>query len=206
MDKQKHMFDIIIELQAIAQSGLYYGHDQFDKERYQRLRELACDMMSMYTDMPIEKLENVFCHEVGYQTPKIDTRAAIFNDDKILLVQENDGFWSLPGGWVDINMSIKENTEKEALEEAGATVHAKKIIAIEDRDKHNQPRYLYKVIKVFVLCELESLEFIDNIETIKYGFFDKENIPSLSTPKNNLEQIYMCFDAYQDQEWQTIFD
>ena len=87
------------ELQSLAQAGLYYGKDAFDKERYQRVREIAAEMLSERAGLPVEKVHDLFCGEVGYQTPKIDTRAAIIQDDKILLVQERGGKWSLPGGW-----------------------------------------------------------------------------------------------------------
>ena len=205
--KNKDLLDDIIELQSLAQSGLYYGHDAFDLERYQRIRELACDMLAICMNEPIVKMKNVFCHEEGYQTPKLDTRAVIFNTDgQLLLVQENDGLWSLPGGWVDINTSIKENTEKEVKEEAGLNVQATKIIAIMDRDKHNLPRYLYKVIKVFVMCEVISGQFEKNIETLQFQYFTLDNLPPLATAKNNLEQIQMCFDAYQNKTWKTYFD
>ena len=106
------------ELQFIAQGGLTYSKDVFDIERFERIREIAAEMLSLQSEIPIEKVKNLFCNETGFQTPKLDTRAAIFKDDKILLVKEKNGTWSLPGGWVDINQSIKTNTEKEVKEEA----------------------------------------------------------------------------------------
>ena len=143
-DDDKMILDDIIELQSIAQAGLYYGKDEFDKERYQKVRDISAHLLSIYTEFPIQQIQKVFCHDIGYQTPKLDTRAAIFNKKgEILLVQEKGGLWSLPGGWVDINTSIKENTEKEVKEEAGLDVLATKIIAVMDRDKHNFPRYIY---------------------------------------------------------------
>ena len=117
-----------MEIQALAQNGLTYTKDVFDKGRFERLREISAEIMSAYSGLKIKKVQNLFCNESGYQTPKLDTRAAIFNDDKILLVKEKNGTWSLPGGWVDFNQSIKNNTEKEVKEEAGLTVRAKRII------------------------------------------------------------------------------
>lgn len=205
--KNEDMLDFIIELQSLAQAGLYYGHDEFDKERYQRIRDISASMLSLYSGLPFGNVLDIFCHEVGYQTPKLDTRGVVFNErGEILLVQENDGLWSLPGGWVDINMSVKENVEKEVLEEAGLKVNADKIIAVMDRDKHNLPRYIYKVIKIFILCNKETGEFIANNETIASAYFSYENLPKLSTAKNNQEQIALCFKAYQDKNWQTYFD
>lgn len=100
------------DLQSIAQAGLYYGKDVFDRERYEKIREISAQMMSEISDLKVEKVKELFCNEIGYQTPKIDTRAAIFKDDKILLVHEKNGTWSLPGGWCDCNVSVSENTVK----------------------------------------------------------------------------------------------
>ena len=195
-----------IELQSIAQGGLYYCKDKFDIERFERIREISAEMISLQSDIPLEKVKDLFCNEIGYQTPKLDTRAAIFKNNKILLVQESNGTWSLPGGWVDVDLSIKENTIKEVKEEAGLNVTADMIIAVQDREKHNLPVYAYKVCKVFVLCSLIDGEFQKNIETIKSDYFSLDNVPLLATEKNNKEQIKMCFEAYQSTNWKTLFD
>ena len=195
-----------IELQSIAQGGLYYCKDKFDIERFERIREISAEMISLQSDIPLEKVKDLFCNEIGYQTPKLDTRAAIFKNNKILLVQESNGTWSLPGGWVDVDLSIKENTIKEVKEEAGLNVTAGMIIAVQDREKHNLPVYAYKVCKVFVLCSLIDGEFKKNIETIKSDYFSLDNVPLLATEKNNKEQIKMCFEAYQSTNWKTLFD
>ena len=129
--------DFAIRIQSIAQAGLQYGKDKYDKERYNELRKIAAEMMAAKTDLPVEKVYGLFCNESGYQTPKIDTRAAVFIDGKILLVHENNGTWSLPGGWCDVDQSIASNTEKEVFEETGCTVHSKKLIAVQDWRKHN---------------------------------------------------------------------
>lgn len=178
-----------IEIQSIAQCGLTYTKDVYDKERYEQLRNIAAEMLSYKTEIPVNKIKNLFCNEEGYQTPKLDTRAAIFKDGKILLVHEKSGTWSLPGGWVDVLESIESNTIKEVKEEAGLDVIAKKIIAIQDRNKHNTPLYPYGVCKIFVQCDLIGGEFIENIETIEIGYFSLDNLPNLSDEKSNFEQI-----------------
>lgn len=200
------LLDWAIELQSIAQGGLYYCKDKFDIERFERVREISAEMISLQSDIPLEKVKNLFCNEIGYQTPKLDTRAAIFKENKILLVQENNGTWSLPGGWVDVDLSVKENTIKEVKEEAGLNVTADMIIAVQDREKHNLPVYAYKVCKVFVLCSLIDGEFQENIETIKSDYFSLDNLPALATEKNNEAQIKMCFEAYKSINWKTLFD
>ena len=196
-----------IEIQSLSQIGLTYTKDVYDRERYQRLREISAEMLAEKTEVSIEKVKDLFCHETGYQTPKLDTRAAIFRNNKILLVQENNGTWSLPGGWCDVLESVKSNTEKEVREETGLNVKAVKIISIQDRNKHNKPVYAYGVCKIFVLCEVINGKFVENIETTEIRYFSLQDLPhNLAEEKTNKEQIEMCFKAYLNENWQTQFD
>ena len=206
MDKNERWLKWAIELQSIAQAGLTYGKDIYDHERYERIREISAEIISHMSDISLEKVKDLFCNESGYQTPKLDTRAAIFEDGKILLVRENNGKWSLPGGWCDVNVSVRENTVKEVKEESGLDVVADKIIAIQDRSKHNLPVYAYGVCKIFVQCSVIGGKFEKNIETTGFLYFSEDELPELATEKNNEEQIRMCFEAYCSNDWETQFD
>lgn len=206
MDNNEKWLQWAVQLQSIAQAGLFYGKDEFDKERYEQIREVAAEIISYKSEIPVEKVKDLFCNEVGYQTPKLDSRAAIFHKDKILLVKEKNGTWSLPGGWVDVDISVKENTIKEVKEEAGLDVTADLVIAVQDREKHNLPIYAYKVCKIFILCSVIRGEFEANIETTESRYFGLDELPELATEKNNEEQIRMCFEAYHAEHWKTLFD
>ncbi|EET60725.1 hydrolase, NUDIX family [Marvinbryantia formatexigens DSM 14469] len=206
MEKNEKWLEWAVELQSIAQAGLFYGKDVFDKERYERIREISVEMLSYKTEIPPEKVKELFCCETGYQTPKLDTRAAIFEDDKILLVKEKNGKWSLPGGWVDVNVSVKENIIKEAKEEAGLDVSVDTVIAVQDREKHNLPVYAYKICKVFALCSARGGHFQANSETVESRYFGRDELPPLAEDKNNEEQIQMCFEAYHAENWKTQID
>lgn len=206
MEQNEKWLQWAVELQAIAQSGLHYGKDQFDLERYERIREITAEMISYKTEIPIDKVKDLFCCEKGYQTPKIDTRAAIFQDGKILLVHEANGKWSLPGGWCDVNVSVAENTIKEVKEEAGLDVTVKRVIAVQDREKHNLPIYAYKVCMIFMQCEVIGGAFVPNIETIGFAYFGLDELPELAEEKNNREQVEMCFRAMQSTCWESLFD
>lgn len=195
-----------MEIQSIVQCGLTYAKDVYDIERYERLREIAAEMLSDRTDIPVEKVKTLFCNETGYQTPKLDTRAAIFKDGKILLVHEKDGTWSLPGGWVDVLETIESNTIKEVREEAGLEVKAERVIAIHDRNRHNRPVYAYGICKVFMLCSVVGGSFAENIETTGSGYFGRDELPLLSDDKSTREQVEMCFAAYADENWKVQFD
>ncbi len=195
-----------MELQFISQAGITYTVNQFDLERFERLREISAEIMSLKTDVPLENVKTVFCNETGFQTPKMDTRAAIFKGDRILLVKENNGTWSMPGGWVDVLESIKSNTVKEVKEEAGLDVIPKKLIALQDRNKHNIPVYAYGICKAFVLCEIIDGKFESNAETIDSAYWKMDELPLLAQEKTNEKQIKMCFDAYYSENWEVLFD
>lgn len=206
MDKNEKWLEWAVKLQAIAQAGLHYGVGEFDLERYEEIRDIAAEMMSYKTEISKEKVKDLFCNETGYQTPKIATRAAIFKDDKILLVQESNGTWAMPGGWADVDISVKENILKEVKEEAGLDAKIDLVIAVQDREKHNRPIYAHKICLVFALCSALGGEFKPNLETIDSGYFGVDELPELATEKNNKEQIQMCFDAYHAENWQTLID
>lgn len=194
-------------MQSIVKAGLAYFKDKYDIERLQQIRDLSVEILNEYTGISKEKIKTMFCNESGYQTPKVDIRAAIFKDNKILLVKESiDGCWSLPGGWAEVNLSIKENIIKEAKEEAGVNVIPKKVIAILDRNRHNKPINIYGIYKIFVLCDMIEGAFEKNTETEASGFFCLDNLPPLSTDRITESQIKMCFDAQLEDNFTTIFD
>lgn len=196
-----------VEIQSLAQAGLAYGRDEYDRERYARLREIAAEMIACKADLPLEKARGLFCGETGYQTPKIDTRAAVFEGDRILLVHEKNGTWALPGGWCDVDRAVGENAVKETLEEAGLTVTAERLIAVQDCKRHNYPESVYGIAKVFFLCRRVGGGFAPNLETTESGYFALDELPeSLATEKTTREQIEMCFRAKADPAWQAVFD
>lgn len=195
-----------IELQALAQAGLFYGRDVYDIERFQRIRDIAAEMLADRTELPPDTVKGLFCNETGYQTPKIDTRAAVFRDGKILLVQEKDGLWALPGGWCDVLESVASNTVKEVREEAGITCEPLRIIAVQDRNRHNKPPYAYGVCKIFVLCRALGGAFEENCETTAAEYFAPEELPPLAEEKCTAAQITMCFAANSQPDMPTLFD
>lgn len=113
MTENQNYLDWAIRLQALAQAGLAYSKDPFDIERFEEIRDITTSMLVEPSGLPKEVVKELFASDSGYQTPKIDTRAAIFQEHKILLVQEANGLWTLPGGWCDVDQSIMTNTVKE---------------------------------------------------------------------------------------------
>ena len=201
------ILDWAMKIQSIAQTGLAYCRDEFDRERYTELRELSAEMLAERTELPVGRVRELFCGESGYQTPKLDTRAAIVEDGRILLVRERDGRWALPGGWCDVDRSVAENTVKEALEETGLTVEAERLIAVQDWRRHNACNYIYGIIKIFVLCRAIGGEFAQNIETTETAYFSAEELPEqLAVEKTSREQALMCLDSAAGRLPGVLFD
>jgi ADP-ribose pyrophosphatase YjhB (NUDIX family) len=196
------------ELQALSQAGIEFTENPYDRERYERIRALSIEILHEYTTIDKTRLVNLFANESGYQTPKIDVRAAIFNENNnILMIREKlDNRWAMPGGWADIELSVRENIIKESFEEAGAEINPKRIIAIFDRNKHVKDDFPYSAYKIFVECDFIAAKFTDNIETIEHGFFTLDNLPELSEGRNTKEQIEVCFKARQEKMFEPLFD
>jgi ADP-ribose pyrophosphatase YjhB (NUDIX family) len=196
------------QLQSISQAGIEFTVNPYDRERYEKIRALSIEILNEYTGLDKVKLVSLFANESGYQTPKIDVRAAIFSDDnEILMIREKlDNKWALPGGWADIELSLSENILKESLEEAGAEISPKRIVGIYDRNKHVKDDYPYSAYKIFVECDFIRGEFTENIETMEHGFFTLETLPELSEGRNTRDQIEACFNARKTKMFEAVFD
>lgn len=180
----------ISEIQAIAQSGLSYSINEFDKQRYQRLREIIAELTAHCSENSLNNVEKLFALEKGYATPKIDVRSYILKDDKLLLVKERaDGLWSLPGGWADVNESPSEAVVRETKEETGYDVSAIKLLALWDKLKHEHPPQWPHTYKCFFYCEIRSGEAKENIEISELNFFDLNKLPPLSTDRVTATQL-----------------
>jgi ADP-ribose pyrophosphatase YjhB (NUDIX family) len=168
------------ELQAIAQTGLAFVRDPYDRERYEMLRELASEMMAAHTATDAARIEDLFVGETGYATPKIDVRGAAFDaDGRILMVREvmDAGRWTLPGGWADVNLSPAENVVKEIREESGFDARVKKLAAVWDRAKQGHPPAPFSCAKFFFVCEITGGTAAASLETSEVGFFAGDSIP-----------------------------
>lgn len=194
------------ELQFLSQSALAYCKDIYDRERFERVREISAEIMSAASGLSVEQVKGLFCNEVGYQTPKMDSRGVIIEDGKILLVQEADGLWSIPGGWIDVNQTVASNVVKEVCEEAGLEVEPMRLLALLDRNRHHEPPFPYNVCKVFVQCRVLGGEFRENHETISIGYFSIDNLPPLATEKCSREEIELCMRIAADANANVVIE
>lgn len=202
-----YWLDIAKKLQAMAQSGLAYCKDQYDIERYEELRTLSAEIMAKYADIELDKVKDLFCNETGYQTPKVDIRGVVFQENKILMVREKlDGAWALPGGWADIGLTPGEIAVKEICEEAGLVVKPTKLLAVLDKKRHPHPPSPYHVYKMFILCEAIGGTLGAGLETSEVGYFGIEELPELSVERNTESQIKMMFEFLKNPHKEVVLD
>ena len=195
------------ELRALAQTGLTFSRDPFDRQRYERIRELAASLIAHASTEENSALLELFRHETGYATPKVDVRAAAFADGRVLLVRElSDGAWTLPGGWADVNESAAECVMREVTEESGYQARAVKLAAVYDYRKRNRPHHLDSIYKMFFICELTGGSARASIETSDAAFFARDALPPLSTGRTTAEQIERMFQHAERADLPTDFD
>lgn len=195
------------EIQAIAQTGDHYADNHYQHERYQRLLEIAAEMVNENGKVDYTPVLGAFRGAVGYATPRIDVRGAVFQDGKLLLVREiSDGGWCMPGGWADVGDVPSESAEREVWEEAGFKVKAKKVVGVYDANRTG-PLELFHAFKVVFLCDVLDGKATPSVETSEVGFFSPEEIPGVLSPNRTSPRVIAdAFAAYQDPERPTQFD
>lgn len=209
MTQSPQWLDWAKKLQSAAQNGLTFAKDPFDMERYQAVRQIAAEMLAAGSGVEPQKILALLEKEVGYCTPKVDVRAAVFNGaGEILLVKErSDGGWSLPGGWADPCQSAAECVVREVREESGYEVRATKLAAAFDRERHpHQPPFASHVYKLFFLCEITGGQPSETLETSAWGFFGEHAIPPLSLSRITPDEIARLFEHHRNPELPTDFD
>lgn len=195
------------EIQAISQTGYHYSENEYQRQRYARLSEIAAEIISEHTQLPLEPLNQVFRSQIGYATPRVDVRGAVFREGKLLLVRERqDGGWTMPGGWADVGDVPSEAAEREVWEEAGFHVKATKVIGVYDANRTG-PLELFHAFKIVFLCHILDGEAHPSLETSEVDFFALNEIPPiLSGERTKTRHILDAFRAFQHPDCETVFD
>ena len=193
-------------LQSIAQNGRNYCRNEFDLQRYQQVEDVAAEIAARCSDGELQTIKAMFGREAGPATPKIDVRAAVISEDKILLVKERGDGWTLPGGWVDPGESPSEAAVRETKEESGYDVNAVRLVAVYDRDRQGHPPCPFHVYKLIFLCELVGGSARTSLETDAVCFFGEEELPALSESRILSPQIKRAFAFARDPNLPADFD
>lgn len=196
------------KVQAIAQIGLEYATDTYDRERYEELRLLAASLMAEHSQIPGQKWVELFRNEAGYATPKVDVRGAVFRNGEVLLSREaSDGCWSLPGGWADVNDAPSQAVVRELREETGYEVRCSRLVAVLDRDLHyHEAQSPYHIYKLMFLCEIaaDAKDLCHDI--LEMAFFPVEALPPLSMHRTLPMHIELMYRHHLDPTLPAVFD
>jgi ADP-ribose pyrophosphatase YjhB (NUDIX family) len=195
-------------LHALARTGLHFCTDGYDRERYEEIERIAAELLAAGEPAASDRLLALWQGERGYVTPKIEVRAAVFDDEgRVLLVQERvDGLWTLPGGWVDVNESPSQSVQKEVEQESGLRVMAAKLAALYDRDRHGHGASLFHSWKAFFLCERVGGELRGSLETTAAVFFPADALPPMSLGRSTPLQVRRMQAHWLDRSLPTDFD
>lgn len=195
-------------IQALSQTGINYSLNEFDKQRYTQLMEIAAEIVAEHTVHEKEDVRIEFSSLKGYASPKSDVRAAVFQDGKLLMVNEvMDSTWSMPGGWADVGDLPSKAAEREVLEEAGFIVKAKKLVGVYDANRVIGKLELYHAYKLVFLCDLIDGEAKNSFETSDVRFFEYDQIPFDNfSERTKARQIEDAFFAKNNPDVPTVFD
>lgn len=201
--------DIAKRVKAIADIGLLYSKDNFDKERYSELKLISETLIK--SELNIAGSVNIFNDCIDYPTPKVDIRAFVLNDkNELLLVQEKtDNCWSLPGGWAEIGQTPSEVAMQEVLEETGVQVNCKYLSAVFDKRMHAHPPQPYYVYKIVFYCELISSHHTilkPAFDVLDANWFAIDSLPPLSTDRILASQIHAVYNNIINKNYITLFD
>ena len=202
------MHELIREIQAIAQTGIHYTQDPYDQERYARLREIGHLLIEALSSVDIAEVERFFIPERGYATPKVDLRACVIQEGKVLLVKErSDNKWTMPGGWADQNESPSEGIVREVKEESGFDIEIQSLYAIKDRDRHGyMPKYPVSLYKMFFTATVIGGSPRSNLEVSDVAFFALDDLPPLSEARVLAEDIALGLKHFKQNTKQVYFD
>jgi ADP-ribose pyrophosphatase YjhB (NUDIX family) len=204
-----NILEQIKKLKALADTGLLYSTNDYDRERYNELREISFELLSDVSGNDKENLKMMFAPVAEYPTVKTDVRALILSEDKkqLLLARESaDGKWSLPGGWADVGQSPKEVAVKEVKEETGLDINPVALMAVFDKRKHPHPPQPFYVYKIVIYCEATSSDILKGFDVLDAAWHEVDNLPELSEDRILQSQIKLVYDKVLNNDFTSYFD
>ena len=195
------------EIQQLSQTGLAFAVTKYEKQRYEQLIRLTAEIIEHHTQLGKETVETVLMKQPGYATPKIDVRAAVIKDEKILLVQERtDKRWAMPGGWADVGDIPSNVAIRETKEESGYDVKPVKVIGVFDANRSGGHLELFHAFKIVFLCEFVGGKAKTSDETMDVSFYSFESLPPLSQNRTNNNHIKEIIAHLKDPSRAAYFD
>lgn len=195
-------------IQALAQAARHYARNEYERDRADKLLDLAAEITAEYSTLSAAEARTAFTAQPGYVTPKVDVRGAVFRDGQLLLVREAiDGGWTFPGGWADVGEEPHLAAEREVFEESGLRVQAVRLIGVYDANRVEGSLPLFHAYKLLFLCEITGGKPATSSETSEVGFFALDALPDpLSTYRTTPRHLGDAIASYRDPSRATVFD
>ncbi len=195
---------LLEEIQATARTGLAFSTNEYDRDRYQHLLDLAVNHYAQLLVLKPAEILLRFQQESGCITPKLGADAAIFNDSgQILLMERSDGSgWCLPCGWVEVNETAAEAAIREAYEETGLTVSVVRLVGVYSR-KAGYEYSPHSMTAIVHLCEIISGSLTLSHEGLALKYWDLDAVPRWhATHGRYARDAYACLHA--GTTWQAV--
>ncbi len=206
--KESENLELIKRIKALADTGLVYAREEYDRERYVELKEISVKLLSNLTNQPLHVLNDFFMPEKDYPTAKVDIRGLVLNDkSEILMAKEQvDSKWTIPGGWADIGYTPSEIVAKEIKEETGLICTVDRLLAVFDKRMHAHPPQPFYVYKLVFLCKIVSGKIEHGFDMEDAAFFKINDLPPLSEDRIVGSQLKLLYELANDKTANVYFD
>ncbi|WP_282053728.1 NUDIX hydrolase [Maribacter luteus] len=206
--KEDQNLELVKRIKALADTGLVYAEDEYNKERYEELRKISLELLSHMSQKPLRVLSDFFMPEKDYPTVKVDVRGFVLNNvGEILMAKEKiDGKWTIPGGWADIGYTPSEVVVKEIEEETGLQCSVNRLLAVYDKRMHPHPPQPFYIYKLIFLCNVEQGDLRPGFDMDGAAFFNINELPELSKDRILESQVKQLYTMVKNNGVNVYFD
>lgn len=207
------IYQIADELRAIANAGLHWGENGYDKERYERVLKTSARLLAAVENGSEAEIYAQYTGNLLHLSPLLCVEAALFREDRILLIQRSDDHtWAMPGGLLEVGESPAQGAERELWEEAGLHGKVVRLLALYDTRFWPARSRMQLVISQFLLQadgdpglhRGAGKEHSSLAETLDVGFFAEDDLPELHIGHDL--RVPMAFQLWRAESGATFFD
>ena len=181
MNARDDIYLIADELHSIADLGLHYAENDYDRERYARALSLSARLVAAIEKRTADEVLAEYEGSLPHATPYVAADAAVFRDGRILLIRrEDNGLWAMPGGATEVGETWAQSAERELHEEAGVEGTAAKLLGVFDSRLWGTRAKYHLYQSVWLVDIHDDQTPVSGPETTDVGFFAENDLPDLS--------------------------
>lgn len=210
---KEELYQIADELRAIANAGYRWTGTGYDKERYEKVLKASARMLAVLDGGSEDEIYHQYTDNLAHLSPVLTVEAAVFRDNKILLIQRSDDrTWCQPGGLLEVGESPARGAERELWEEAGLRGKAVQLLALYDSRFWPTRSRMQLCIAQFlveadgdpVLHTAAGEDLSSLTETLDEGFFSEADLPELHIGHDR--RVPMAFRLFRGETGAPYFD